>query len=87
MKALTFISVCKAITYAKGSKVSDNDLFYTDIQSLENLYTNSTHEIRSHLAALIDKFFLLVNHYALTQNTEHLHHTLELLNRIFFDEI
>lgn len=66
---------------------SVDTMFSDDLKSLEEVFSSSTVEAQGLLTAMLDKFYLLVNHDAAANNTQGLERTLKKLSTMFYDMI
>lgn len=84
------VSVCgihTAENCAAGTAIIAADLFSSDIEQLNEVYQSSSPEVKSKLAALIDKFYLLVNSDAQDGNIDKLDLTLDSLRALFLEKV
>lgn len=72
---------------ATGSAIMSDDLFDADIECLNTIYRSSPIEIKERLAALVDKFYLLVGHDAQKEDIVRLETTLNQLRDLFMERI
>lgn len=84
------VSVCGIHTEencAAGSAVIAADCFFTDMEYLNEEYRAASLEVQNILAALIDKFYLLVSSDAQNGNIDKLNLTLDSLNTLFLKKV
>lgn len=72
---------------AVGTAIISNDLFSADMEHLDKIYRTSSPAVQNKLAALMDKFYLLVNHDAQSENLEKLDETLKQFRVLFMDRV
>lgn len=83
------VSVCGIHTEencAAGTAIIAADLFSSDIEQLNEVYQSSSPEVKGKLAALIYKFYLLVNSDAQDGNIDKLDLTLDSLRALFLEK-
>ena len=86
----TSVDVCgiyAETTVATGTSIIASDLFYADLEQLNKLYSDASPEVKAKLAALMDKFYLLVNSDAKNSDLNRLETTLEQLNNLFLTKV
>lgn len=84
------VSVCGIHTEencAAGTAIIAADLFSSDMEHLNEVYRSASPEVQSKLAALMDKFYLLVNSDARDGNIDKLDLTLGSLRAFFLDKV
>ena len=84
------VSVCGIHTEescAAGTAIIAADLFSSDMEYLNEVYRSASPEVQSKLAALIDKFYLLVNSDARDGNIDKLDLTLDNLRALFLERV
>lgn len=72
---------------AVGSSIIAADLFSSDMENLNEVYRSSSPEVQSRLAALIDKFHLLVARDVQDGNIDELDLTLDSLRTFFLEKV
>ena len=72
---------------ATGTSIIASDLFSADFEQLNKLYSAASPEVKMRLAALIDKFYLLVNSDTQNGDLNRLETTLEELNNLFLTKV
>ena len=72
---------------AAGTTIIADDLFSSDMEYLNEVYHSASPEVQRRLAALIDKFYLLVNSDAQDGNIDKLDLTLDKLRALFMDKV
>ncbi len=72
---------------AVGTAIIATDLFSSDMEHLNEVYRSASPEVQSRLAALIDKFYLLVNSDAQGGYIDKLNLTLDSLRALFLDKV
>lgn len=72
---------------ATDSAITAGDLFSSDMDHLEEIYNSSSSAVQNKLAALMDKFYLLINYDARAENLDKLDATLEQLRTIFMEKV
>lgn len=72
---------------ADGTAIVAADLFSSDMEHLNEVYQSSSPEVKSKLAALIDKLYLLVNSDAQGGNVDKLDLTLDSLRALFLERV
>lgn len=72
---------------ATGTSIIASDLVSADLEQLTKLYNAASPEAKMRLAALIDKFYLLVNSDAQNGDLNRLETTLEELNNLFLTKV
>ena len=78
------VSVCGI--HSEESVTAAN-LFFADLEHLDNIYRASSPEVQIQLADLIDKIYLLVNHDSRPENSDKLALTLDRLQALFWDNV
>lgn len=84
------VSVCGIHTEencAAGTAIIAEDLFSSDMEHLNEVYRSASPEVQNKLAALIDKFYLLVNSDAQDGNIDKLNLTLDNLRALFLEKV
>lgn len=61
--------------------------YFDDMKCLDEIYYSSSPEVKRKLEALVDKFYLLVNRDAKSENLDSLDATLDKMNAIFLEKI
>ena len=84
---VTICGIHAGANQATGSAIIAGDLFSSDMNHLEEIYNSSSPAVQNKLAALIDKFYLLVNHDAKAEKLDKLDSTLEQLQTIFMERV
>ena len=72
---------------AIGTAIISGDLFSSDMEHLNEVYHAASPAVQSKLAALMDKFYLLVNSDAQSEKLEKLDATLAQLRTLFMDRV
>ena len=85
--SVTICGIHAGANQATGSAIIAGDLFSADIDHLEDIYNSSSSSVQNKLAALMDKFYLLVNHDAKAEKLDKLDSTLEQLQTIFMERV
>ena len=86
----TSVDVCgiyAETTVATGTSIIASDLFSADLEQLSKLYSDASPELKARLAALMDKFYLLVNSDAKNSDLNRLETTLDQLNNLFLTKV
>lgn len=78
------VTVCGI--HSEGAATAAN-LFFADLEHLDNIYRTSSPEVQIQLADLIDKIYLLVNHDTRPENSDKLALTLDRLQALFWDNV
>lgn len=78
------VSVCGI--HSEESVTAAN-LFFADLEHLDNIYRASSPKVQIQLADLIDKIYLLVNHDSRPENSDKLALTLDRLQALFWDNV
>ena len=84
------VSVCGIHTEENctaGTAIIAADLFSSDMERLNEVYRSASPDVQSKLAALIDKFYLLINSDARDGNIDKLDLTLDNLRALFMDKV
>lgn len=72
---------------AVGTAIISGDLFSSDVEHLNEVYHAASPAVQTKLAALMDKFYLLVNSDAQNENLEKLDATLDQLRTLFMERV
>ena len=72
---------------AAVTAIISTDLFSSDMEYLNEIYHAASPAVQSKLAALMDKFYLLVNGDAKSENLEKLDATLAQLRTLFIERV
>lgn len=72
---------------AVGTAIIAADLFSSDMEHLNEVYRSASPEVQNKLAALIDKFYLLINSDAQDGNIDKLDLTLDSLRTLFLEKV